>query len=372
MELKVREVSTKKEIKEFVKFQIELYKGNPFYVPPLLDFELSTLLKEKNPAFDHADAKYWVAEKKGKIVGKIAAIVLDEELKNKSLARFGWIDFVDDKQVSNLLFETAADWVTSKGATAIHGPIGFTDLDFEGALIEGFDELATQATIYNHPYYIDHYRTWGLEASATWSENRLKMPDEVPERLEKGARIVSERYGIQVKKFKKAREIKKYANGVFDVLNDAYSHLYGYHKLTQKQIDYYVDQYFGMVRKDFVKILVDREDKVIGFAISLPSLSRAFQKAKGSLFPFGFIHVLRAFQSNKHVDLFLIGVLPDYQKLGASAVIIHELTREYIKRKVELVTSGPMLEDNSNVLMSWKDYELLPGSIRRSCFIKKL
>ena len=371
MSLEVQEVTTKKDLKKFIKFQFGLYKGNPYYVTPLVDFELSTLLKEKNPAFEHAEAKYWVALKDGQIVGRIAAIVLDAEMKDKSLGRFGWIDFIDDLEVSKLLLETAKEWVQSKGAKGIHGPMGFTDLDFEGALTAGYEEMATQATIYNHPYYIDHYKEWGLEIAASWVELRGKAPVKNPEKVGRVIKIINERYGYQIKKFKKTKEILNYAPQFFEVLNEAYADLYGYYPLTPKQIDYYVDQYFGFVRKEFVCIIVDRDDKVVGFALTLPSLSKAFQKAKGSLFPFGFIHVLKSFYFNDLSDLFLIGIRPSLQKLGLHALIYDHLQKVYEKAGIKYMASGPMLENNKNVLNTWSQFDLNVGKVKRSCFAKQ-
>ena len=368
MALTIREITGKKDLKKFIKFPFKLFKGNPNYVIPLIEFEESTLNKAKNPAFDHCDAKYWLAEKDGEIVGRIAAIVLDSELKEHQLGRFGWIDFIEDEKVAHLLLDTAKAWVQEKGATAIHGPMGFTDLDFEGALVSGFDKLATQATIYNHPYYIDYYKSWGLEVSATWVEIRGGVPKEVPRRITRAASIVKNRFGLSVKTFKNAKAILKYAPGVFEVLNEAYAHLYGYQQLTEKQVKYYVDQYFGFVRKEFVSIVVNEKDEVIGFALSLPSLSKAFNKAKGSLFPFGFIHVLNAFFFNKHVDMFLIGVKPEYQKLGANALIFEHLTSTYVKKGINFVSTGPMMEENRGMLNSFNDYDLEPVDIKRSCF----
>lgn len=370
MSLKIKEVTTKKELKKFIKFPWGLYKDNPYYVTPLMDFEMSTLLKEKNPAFDHAEAKYWIAEKNGKIVGRIAAILLEPELKEKSLARFGWIDFIDDKEVSSLLLETAKTWAESKGANAIHGPMGFTDLDFEGALVEGFEELATQATIYNYRYYIDHFKAWDLETAATWVELRGKAPAKNPEKVIRAVRIIEDRFKVKVKDFKNTKEILKYAPGVFEVLNEAYSDLYGYVPLTQKQIDYYVEQYFGFIRKEFVCIIVNESDDVVGFALTLPSLSKAFQKAKGSLYPFGFIHVLKSFYFNDLADLFLIGVKPEYQKLGIHALIYDYLQKIYEKKGIKYMASGPMLESNKNVLNTWSEFDIDVGKIKRSCFIK--
>ncbi len=368
--MEIQEVTTKKELKKFIKFPFRLYKGNNCYVPPLIDFELSTLLRDKNPAFDHSDAAYWVVKKENQIVGRIAAIILNQELEEKALARFGWVDFIDDLEVSQLLFETAKSWIQEKGASAIHGPMGFTDLDFEGALVSGFDQMATQATIYNYPYYIDHFKAWGMEVSASWIEIRL-IPKELPRKIKRASSIVSSRFGLQVKKFKKTKDILKYAPGVFEVLNEAYSHLYGYQPLSEKQIDYYIDQYFGFIRKEYVSIIVNKEDEVIGFALTLPSLSKAFQKAKGSLYPFGFLHVLKSFYFNKHIDLFLIGVKPSYQKLGANVLIFEDLFNTAKKNKVNYVSTGPMLADNNSVLNLWNDFELDPVDIKRSCFLKQ-
>lgn len=371
MSLTVKEINTKKELREFIKFPFELYKGNPYYVTPLINFELSTLSREKNPAFEHADAKYWIVIKEGKVIGRIAAIILEQELKEKKLARFGWIDFIDDKEVSHLMLETAKSWAESKGATAIHGPMGFSDLDFEGTLISGFDEIATQATIYNHPYYADHFKGWGMKTAASWVELRGKAPLKNPEKVNRAVKIIKERFKVKVKKFKNAKEILKYAPGVFEVLNEAYAGLYGYYPLSPKQIDYYVDQYFGFVRKEFVCIITNASDEVVGFALTLPSLSKAFQKARGSLFPFGFIHVLKAFKFNDTADLFLIGVKPGLQRLGIHALIYDHLQKVYEKHGIKYMASGPMLENNKHVLNTWSQFDLEIGNIKRSCFIKQ-
>ncbi|GAB4236131.1 MAG: hypothetical protein Tsb0034_10620 [Ekhidna sp.] len=370
MSLVLKEVVSKKDLKNFIKFPFKLYKGNPYYVPPLVEFEMSTLRKDKNPAFDHADAKYWIVQRDGETVGRIAAITLDSELKEKSLARFGWIDFIDDHEVSALLLETAKKWAESKGATSIHGPMGFTDLDFEGALISGYDELATQATIYNYPYYIDHLKAWGLETAATWVELRGKVPEEIPKKIDRSVNIIKKRFKLSVKEFKSTKEILNYAPGVFEVLNEAYANLYGYQALTPKQIDYYVDQYFGFIRKEFVCIIVNEHDEVIGFGLTLPSLSKAFQKAKGSLFPFGFIHVLKAFYFSDLADMFLIGIKPEYQRTGASALMFHHLKKVYDAKGIKYVASGPMLADNNHVLNLWNQFDMNIGNIKRSCFIK--
>lgn len=374
MPIELKEVTSKKELKQFIKFPFSLYKGNVHYVPPIIDFELSTLDKKKNPAFDHCEANYWLAYQEGRIVGRIAGIIHGAEFEEKSFVRFGWIDFIDDLEVSSLLLSAVAKWGKSKGATGIHGPLGFTDLDFEGALVSGFDQLATQATIYNYPYYIEHYEKYGLAKAVDWVEVRGFVPAEHSKRLARTASIVSSRFNIEVKKFSKAKQILDYAPGVFSALNESYKGLYGYYPLTKDQIAYYVDQYFGFIRKEYVCIVVNENDEVVGFAITLPSLSKAFQKAKGSLIPFGFYHVLKAFRSNKHLDLFLIGVTPDYQKKGANVLIFNELMKNYIQNGVKYVSTGPMLEENSGVQNLWNEYgqQIDSVDIRRRCFTKMI
>ncbi len=370
MSLKISRVADKRNLKQFIKFPFDLYKGNENYVPPLIEFELSTLSENKNPAFDIAEASYWVAKKDNEIVGRIAAIVLEREVKEKQLARFGWVDFIDDYEVSSLLFETAKGWVSSKGAKAIHGPLGFTDLDFQGTLIEGFDFLATQATIYNYPYYINHYKKWGMETTAVWVEMRGDVPDKVPQKVSRVANIANTRFKVKAKKFKKNKDLLEYAEGVFNLVNESYSGLYGYQPLTQKQVDYYVKQYFSFVQKKYICIVVNENDETVGFGICMPSISKALQKANGRLFPFGFIHIIRALYFNDHIDLFLIGIKEEYQRKGAPAIIIDTLANTFINNGIKHVTNGPALEENEAVLNLWREFDLEP-KVRRSCFMKK-
>jgi len=370
MLLKIKEVTSKQDLKQFIRFPFGLYKGNTSYVPPLIEFELSTLSREKNPAFESADAKYWMVKKDNKIVGRIAAIVLDRELENKQLGRFGWVDFIDDYEVSTLLFETAKEWVVSKGAKAIHGPLGFTDLDFQGALTDGYDELATQATIYNHPYYSGHYKKWGMEIIATWVEMRGSVPNKVPAKITRVANIANSRFNLKSKRFKRGKEILKYSTEIFELINETFSELYGYQPLTQKQIDYYVDQYFTFMQIKYICVVVNEDDEVVGFGICLPSISKALQKAKGRLFPFGFIHILKAFYFSDHIDLLLIGIKKEYQRKGAPAIIIDTLGKIFIDNEIEHLTNGPALEENQGVLKLWREFDLEP-KLRRSCFIKK-
>lgn len=374
MAIEIKEVSTSRDLKEFIRFPFKLYKNNPYWVPPLVQFEESTLRKDKNPAFDYCDACYWLAYKNNEVVGRIAGIVHGVESKEKHLVRFGWVDFIDDREVSKKLIGAVENWGRSKGSTGIHGPLGFTDLDFEGTLIEGFDQIATQATIYNYPYYQEHFEALGFGKACDWLEGRGAVPGEMPKRLKRKAEIIGNRFKFKVKEFKSNKELLPYTQSIFQILNESYADLYGYYPLTQTQIDYYIKQYFGLVRKEYVSVVVNEKGDAIGFAVCFPSFSKAFQSAKGSLFPFGFYHVLKAFYFNKTLDMFLIGVKPEYQKLGANVLIFHSMWENFIKTGATHLVTGPMLEDNFGVLNLWNEHinEQNRVVIRRRCFIKPI
>ena len=372
MSLVLVEVKQKNTLLKFIKFQFDLYKNCPYYVPPLIDFELSSLTP-KNPAFEISKVKLLLALRKGVIVGRVAGIILDAEKDDKNLVRFGWIDFIDDKTVSAALIQGVIDWAKPYGITGIHGPLGFTDFDFEGTLIEGFDELATQVGIYNFPYYANHFRSLGLSKACDWIEGRGVVPKALPKRMARSASLIKTRFKLQTKKIKSKSQIKTYSKGIFQTLNNSFTNLYGFYTLTDKQIDYYINAYFGFVRKEFVTIIVNEKDEVVACAITLPSISRALQKAKGKLYPFGFVHLFRAFQSNDTLDMLLIAVNPQYQKLGASQLIFFELLSNFIEKKVGMVNSAIMLEDNNNVINLWNEFRgNVTAMIRRRCFIKSI
>lgn len=371
MSLEIKEISGKSELKKFIKFQIELYKGIPQFVPPFIDMELSTVLKGKNPAFDHCESKYWMAYKDGKAVGRIGAIIHGLETKEKSIIRFGWFDFIDDKSVSKALMDKVFSWAKEKNLKQAHGPMGFTDLDFQGALVHGFDKVMTQAGLFNFPYYADHYAALGFEKAVDWIELRKLVPAELPIEKEK-IELLKQRYKMHVKSFTSAKQILKYGQGIFDLLNTTYSHLYGYYKLSQRQIDYFINMYFGFVKPQFVQVVTNDQDEVIGFALLLPSLSKALQKAKGKLYPFGFIHVLKAFNKNDTMDLFLIASREDFKRKGVNAVIWSEAYNQCIKFGIKHVHTGQMLEENKNVLnlaLRFEDITPNDPEIRRRCYI---
>ncbi len=369
----IEKVESKRDLKKFIAFPFQLYAGNRYWIPPLTFDEMNTLRRDKNPAFESCDANYWLAFKDGKIVGRIAGIVNRRyaELWGKKYVRFGWIDFVDDEEVSKALLDTIEQWAKRQGMEAIHGPLGFTDLDREGMLIQGFDELGTLATIYNHPYYPEHLEKLGYTKDADWVEFKMVPSSIIPEKVERIAKVVAERYQLRTLRIKKAKELLPYANQIFEVLNSSYANLYGFVPLSQRQIDMYVKQYFSFILPEHVPVVLDRNDKVVAFGITMPSLSKALQKANGSLFPFGFMHILKAMKNNHWMDLYLTAVRPDMQDKGVNAILIYEVNILCAKKKINHVESNPELETNTKVQAQWRFYEGTQHK-RRRCFIKHL
>lgn len=375
MSVLVREVNGKKELKKFVKFNIDLYKDNPYQVPGLIEEEMVTLDHKKNPAFDVCDAVYFLAYKEGKIVGRIAGMInrRSNETWNQKYARFGFVDFIDDDEVVDALFEAVEKWARRQGMEALQGPMGFTDLDHEGMLIEGFDQLGTMATIYNYPYYPKHMERLGYAKDQDWHEFKIYIPDGIPEKHQRIGEIVKKKYGLKIMKFKRAKDIMPYAQKVFETLNASYAPLYGFAQLTQRQIDYYINMYIPMLRLDLVTLIVrEEDDAVVGFGISLPSLSKALQKARGHMFPFGWIHLLKALKTKpKVIDLYLTGVLPEYQNKGVNALLFNDLIPVYKSVGAEYAESNPELESNNAVQAQW-DYFKREHHKTRRAYIKKL
>jgi hypothetical protein len=369
--LLVRQVSNHKELKQFVDFPFGLYRDNPYWVPPLKFDELNTLRKDKNPAFDYCEAEYWIAYRDGIPVGRIAGIINHNECArwNTRHVRFGWIDFTDDPEVSALLINTVAQWGTAKGMTGIHGPLGFTDMDPEGMLTEGFDQVSSLAAIYNFPYYNDHMVRLGFRKATDWVQFEIKVPAEIPEKVERMTKIVLQKYDLHLLHARKAKEIRPYAHKMFSMYNDAFRDLYGFTPLSEKQKELYTQQYFGFIRPEFVSLVLNPDDDVVGFGVTMPSLSLALQRAKGSLWPFGFIHLMRAMRKNDTIHMYLIGVRPDYQGKGILALIYHELTKAYIDAGIKTALTHPQLEENFKAISIWKNYEGRVN-IRRRCWIK--
>ena len=369
--IELKKVTTKKDLKRFIDFHYQLYKGNKFWCPQIRTDERNTLSRDKNPAFDFCEAEYWVACRGKEIVGRIAGIINHKanERWNEKHVRFGWIDFIDDHEVSRMLVEAVVEWGRSKGMNGIHGPLGFSDMDNEGMLIKGFDELATLASIYNYPYYVEHMEKLGFGKAADWVQYEFEIPPSIPEKVERLSLLVQEKYKLRLIKAKKAKELLPYAPKMFQTLNAAFKDLYGYTELSRKQVDMYVKAYFGFVRPEFVSFVVDEHDDVVGFGISLPSLTKALQKCEGKLFPFGFLYLLRAMKKNDTIDMYLNGVRPDYHAKGVNALYYNELQRAYIKYGIKKAITNPQLEDNAKALTIWKNFNGRQHLTRR-CWIK--
>ena len=373
MDIIINEVMTKKDLKDFIKFPFLLYKNNKYWVPPLLNEEFKNLSKDKNPAFEYCEASYWLAYKDGKIVGRIAGILNKKynEKVGKRIIRFCNLDFIDDHEVSLQLFKTIEEWAKEKHAVSIHGPLGFTDMDPEGMLIEGFIELGTIATIYNYPYYSFHIERLGFKKDIDWVEFELYPTSNIPEKIERIALAVCERYHLHKLDIKKPKELIPYANEIFQVLNKAYKDIYGFVPLSDEQIALYVKQYFGFIKTEFIPVVLNDKNEVVAFGITMPSLSKAFQRCKGKLFPFGFIHVLKAMKNKECADLYLTGVRPDYQNKGVNAILIYEMNKTFRKYNITKVESNPELETNMKIQAQWRFYK---GRLhkKRRCYVKEL
>ena len=361
----------RKSLRRFVEFGIDLYKGNAYYVPPLVSDDVDTLDPQKNPAFDFCEAEYFMAFRDGKPVGRIAAIIhkLVNEQHGKKDLRFGFVDFIDDIEVSRALFDAAAAWGRSKGMDSIIGPLGFTDMDYEGMLVEGFEELSTMATIYNYPYYPVHMEKLGFEKKADWVEFNMKVPDAIPDKYVRISEIVKQKYGLKVVKYtNRKKAVAEVGRPLFELINEAYKDLFEFTQLTDRQIDHYVDVYIRLLRLDLLSVIKDADDNLIGVGIAIPSLSRALQKSHGKMLPFGWWHLMRAmyFNITDTVDLLLVAVKPEYQSKGVNALLFTDLIPYFQKYKFKYAESNPELEMNQKVQLQWQYFETRQHKRRRA------
>lgn len=379
--IEIKKVESRRDLCKFIDFHNELYKGNPYHVPNLYFDEMNTFRKDKNAAFDFCEAEYFMAYRDGKVVGRVAAIINHSANKKweRESVRFGWIDFVDDIEVSKALLKAVEDYGKSKGMKEIVGPLGFTDMDPEGMLLYGYDQLGTQATAYNYPYYPEHMdRMGGWEKDNDYVEYKLYVPEEMPEKYATIAKMIQKRYNLQVKKLKR-NEIygeNGYGKKIFDVVNETFKDLYGYSKLTDRQIEQYVKMYLPMADLDLITIIEDwntPDHKVVGVGISIPSLARALQKCGGKLFPFGWWHILRAlkFHKTEVVDLLLVGVLPEYRQKGANALLFYDLIPHYQRLGFKWGETHVEMETNMNVQGQWQ-YLNREIHKRRRCYKKDI
>lgn len=358
------------QLRQYVEFGIDLYKDNPYYVPPLVSDDVASLTPEKNPAFDFCEAQSFMAFRNGEPVGTITAIINKavNSRTGKATLRFGFMHFIDDAEVVDALFDAVTEWGRSRGMTEIVGPMGFTDLDQEGMLIEGFEEIGTMATIYNYPYYADHMERMGFGKEVDWIEFRMTVPDSVPEKYSRIADIVAKRFGLRTVKYSSRKKIKAdYGQEIFEVVNKAYADLYGFSPLTPRQIQHYIDVYLNILRLKDVALVVDKDDRLVGLGISMPSVSRALQKSRGRLFPTGWYHLLKAIRGKTDtVDLLLVAVLPEYQAKGVNALIFNDLLPGYIENGYKYAESNPELESNENVQKQWEYFERRQHRRRRA------
>ena len=375
MAIEIRKIDTKGGLKKFVKWGIDLYKGNECFVPPLVMDDVNTLDPKNNPAFDFCESIYFMAYDDGKPVGRIAGIinnVVNEKTGKKTL-RFGWVDFIDDPRVSEALFRAVEVWGRSKGMEEIVGPLGFSDMDPEGMLVEGFDQEGTMATIYNYPYYPKHLEAMGFEKEADWVEFRMTVPDGIPERYQRISDIIKRKYELSTPKYTSAKKlVKDYGQEIFQLINEAYSELYGYSPLTPRQINRYISMYIPVLRLDNISLIVDQDKKLIGVGIAMPSMSKALIKCRGRMFPFGWIHLLKALRGqNDVVDLLLVAVKPEYQSKGVNSLLFTDLIPCFIKNGYKFAESNPELELNQKVQSQWGYFETRQHK-RRRAFRKSL
>lgn len=372
MNILIKEVKNLRELKIFVNFPYTLYKGNPYWVPSIRSNILNTLHWDRNPAFEYCQAKYWLAYKDGKVAGRIAGIINPrfEDRFQHRYARFGWFDFIDDHDVSSTLLKTVEEWARSEKQEAIHGPLGFTNLDPEAMLVEGFEEVATLAASYHYSYYHKHMQQAGYTKDTDYVEFEIKVPQGKVEKISKLAVLVAKRNNIHLLKAKNRKELLRFAPHIFDLMEAAYRH-YGVTPLTRKQIDKYIDQYLGIIAPKFVPVVLDENDQMVAFGIAMPSLSKAMQKNNGRLFPFGFIPILKALRKNDKADLYLIAIHPDYQGMGVNAMLMAHMLDVFHEMGIQSVESNPELEDNFKVQSQWKHFESRQHK-RRRIFIKQL
>lgn len=362
MSVIIKTVTSAKDFKTFARFANKMYKGNKYYVPSMPLDDLATFSKDKNAAFEFSEAEFYLAYKNGEVVGRVAAIInhkANDAWKVKQV-RFGWIDFIDDLEVSAALLDAVIQFGKKAGMTQIVGPLGFTDFDPEGMLVDGFDKLSTMALIYNHPYYPEHMKKHGYYKETGWLEYKITIPQTLSERHKNIAESVMERYGLTIKK-KTRRQIRRenYGQKIFKLINETYCVLYGYSLLSEKQIDQYVNMYLSLVDMDMLTFVENADGELIATGLTIPSLAVALQKCNGEIFPFGWWYLLKAMFLKKPdtLDLLLIGVRPDYQNKGVNALMIYDLVERFIRKGFKYAETNAMLETNDKILAMWTPFE---------------
>lgn len=370
MSIQIKEVTNKQELKAFVMFPIELYKDCKYYVPQLISQEMKTLDKDINPSFEVCETKLWLAYDNGKVVGRIAGIIhkpFIEKWGNR-YARFGWFDFIDNEDVANALLQTVETWAGENGMEAIHGPLGFTDFDPEGVLIEGFSELSTIVERYNYPYYACYLEKNAYYKDADWVEYEVEIPAKLPEKFLKVSDFVQRKQNLKIANLKSIRDVLPYVDEIFAIINNIYGLMYGFTPVSEKQTDFYLRQYLKLLNPEFVSIVLDKNNKVVAFGVTMPSYSKAFQKSKGKLFPFGFYHLQKANRKNDTIDMYFIGIRPDFINKGVLAVMFNDIARKLIAKGYKKAETNVEFESNEKMQNLWSYFERRQHKRRRSYF----
>ena len=367
-EISIKRITTNKDYVAFVKFPFELYNNNPYWVPPIINEEVETIDRKINPVYQNSSARFFLAYKKGVIVGRIAAIVNWIEIKEikKNKVRFGWFDVIDDIAVSKLLLEQVIYFGKKHKLDHIEGPVGFSNLDKAGLLIKGFEEPSTMITIYNYPYYATHLKELGFSLLAQWVEYEIKIAnfEDSPEKVKRFSGVIIKRFNLKVLDFKNKKEIIPYIDQMFNLLDETYNKLQTFVPIQDYQIEHYKKRYFKYVHKDFVKCVVDKNNRLIAFTITMPSFTRALQRINGKVTFFNIYNLLKAMWFNNRASFYLIGVHPDYQNKGITAIIFNEIQKTFNKHNITIVETNPELKENTAIQKLWKNYENRQHKIR--------
>lgn len=368
MSVRIIKVESKKQLKEFIKFPTVLYKDCENFVPALEGDEWDTLDPESNGAYEYCEADLFLAEKDGRTAGRVAAIINRKanETWKCNTARFGWLDFIEDEEVAKALIDTVTEWGRKRGCDQIKGPLGFTDMDKEGLLVEGYEHLSPFTCLYNYPYYDEILRKIGLEKDVDWSQKVCYIDDEMPPMFQ-FAEMIENRYGIHTVKPKSTRELgKKYGLSIFHMYNETFAPLFQFSPLSDKQIQRYLQTYVPILDPDYVAVCVDKNEKPIGFAFCVPSLSKAIKKSNGKLFPFGFLRILRALKKNDTLEALMIGVMPEYQGKGVNVLLFKYIHENCMKNGISRMILNPQLEENFKVQSLFEQYRTEPFMRRRA------
>ena len=367
-EVQIIQVNNEKQLSDFIKFPMELYKNNQNYVPSLINDEKNIWNPKENPALAYSEAKQFLAYKNNKLAGRIAVMINYKEAKELGIekVRFGWLDFIDDEEVSKALINEAIKFAQEKNIKKIEGPMGFTNLDKAGMLTFGFDKLATMIGIYNFSYYPGHLEKLGLIKEKEWVEFEIDFPEVLPDKVLKFSKLIAEKYQLKTLKFKSKEEILPLVEPMFKLLDETYKNLSTYTPISDEQIQHYKEKYFGLIDKDYIICVVDKEYNLVVFAITMPSYSKALQKSKGKLLPFGWWHFMNASRKNDRANFYLIGVHPEYQKRGVTAIIFKEIWNTFRKKGVKFLETNPELEENKNIQLLWQDYHPVNHKRRRT------